>query len=119
MGFGFGIAGLIIGTISANVVMFALQFARLRRGLNGSLEGGHTLMITMRIVIASALLAGVSWAVWTLLDSVVGVSLPAQVISVGAAAAAGVLVYVRAVLIMRIPEAHQVSSLIRARLGRL
>jgi hypothetical protein len=27
-------------------------------------------------------------------------------------------VYVRAVLIMRIPEAHQVNELIRARLGR-
>jgi putative peptidoglycan lipid II flippase len=113
-----GIAGLIIGTITANIVMTALQFQRLRTGLNGRLEGGQTTMITVRILIASALLAGVSWVVWRLLDDLLGVSLPAQIVSVGAAAAAGVAIYVRAVLAMRIPEAHQVSAMIRARLGR-
>jgi putative peptidoglycan lipid II flippase len=113
-----GIAGLIIGTISANVVMTALQFYRLRTGLNGRLEGAQTTMITVRIVIASALLAGVSWAVWRLLDDLLGASLPAQIISVGGAAGAGLLIYIRAVLVMHIPEAHQVNTLIRARLGR-
>ncbi len=113
-----GIAGLIIGTITANIIMTALQFHRLRTGLNGRLEGAHTTMITTRIVVASALLAGVSWGVWKLLDELVGGSLPAQILSVGAAAGAGLFVYVRAVLLMRIPEAHQVSGMIRARLGR-
>ena len=113
-----GIAGLILGTIVANVVMTALQFYRLRVGLNGHLEGAQTTMITIRILIASALLAGVSWGVWKLLNDALGVSLPAQIVSVGGAAVAGGFVYVRAVLIMRIPEAHQVSSLIRGRLGR-
>ncbi len=113
-----GIAGLIIGTISANVVMTGLQFHRLRIGLNGRLEGAQTTMITARILIASALLAGVSWVVWKLLDELLGGSLAAEVVSVGAAAAAGLFVYVRAVLAMRIPEAHQVGNLIRARLGR-
>jgi putative peptidoglycan lipid II flippase len=113
-----GIAGLIIGTIAANIVMTVLQFHRLRTGLNGRLEGGQTTMITVRILIASALLAGVSWVVWKLLDDLLGVSLPAQIVSVGAAAAAGLAIYVRAVLLMRIPEAHQVSGMIRGRLGR-
>ncbi|HTD09936.1 MAG TPA: murein biosynthesis integral membrane protein MurJ [Solirubrobacteraceae bacterium] len=113
-----GIAGLIIGTIVANIVMTALQFYRLRIGLNGRLEGAHTIMITARIVVASAVLAGVSWAVWKLLDELLGTSLPAGIVSVGAAAAAGLFVYVRAVLMMRIPEAHQVSTMIRTRLGR-
>jgi putative peptidoglycan lipid II flippase len=113
-----GIAGLILGTIIANVVMTALQFYRLRVGLNGHLEGGQTTMITIRILIASALLAGVSWGVWKLLNDALGVSLPAQIVSVGGAALAGGFVYVRAVLIMRIPEAHQVRGLIRGRLGR-
>jgi putative peptidoglycan lipid II flippase len=113
-----GIAGLIIGTIVANMVMTALQFYRLRVGLNGRLEGAQTVMITARIVIASAILAGVSWVVWKLFEELLGVSLAAQIVSVGAAAGAGLLVYVRAVLIMRIPEAHQVSGMIRARLGR-
>jgi putative peptidoglycan lipid II flippase len=113
-----GIAGLIIGTISANIVMTGLQFHRLRIGLNGRLEGAQTTMITARILIASALLAGVSWVVWKLLDEALGSSLPAEIVSVGTAAAAGLFVYVRAVLAMRIPEAHQVGNLIRARLGR-
>jgi putative peptidoglycan lipid II flippase len=113
-----GIAGLIIGTIVANMVMTALQLQRLRAGLNGRLEGAQTLMITARITVASALLAGASWVVWKLLDHFLGTSLPAEIISVGAAAAAGLFVYIRAVLIMRIPEAHEVNQLIRARLGR-
>ncbi len=113
-----GIAGLIIGTITANIVMTALQLHRLRAGLNGRLEGAQTAMITTRILVASALLAGVSWVVWKLLDDLLGASLPAEIVSVGGAAAAGLAVYVRAVLLMRIPEAHQVSSMLRARLGR-
>lgn len=112
-----GIAGLIIGTITANVVMTALQFQRLRTGLNGRLEGAQTVMITARILVASALLAGTAWAVWKMLDSVLGASLPAEIVSVGAAGAAGLYVYVRAVFAMRVPEAHQVRRLIRAQLG--
>ena len=113
-----GIAGLIIGTLAANAVMTALQLRRLRAGFNGRLEGARTAMITARILLASTLLAAVSWAVWYGLDALLGRSLPAQIASVGAAGAAGVYVYSRAVLAMRVPEAHQVSRLIRAQLGR-
>jgi putative peptidoglycan lipid II flippase len=113
-----GIAGLIIGTITANIVMTGLQFYRLRAGLNGRLEGAQTLMITARILIASAVLGAVAWVVWKLLDELLGHSLPAEILAVGAAGVAGVFVYVRAVLAMRIPEAHQVGNMLRARLGR-
>lgn len=113
-----GIAGLIIGTVAANAVMTALQYHRLRIGFDGRLEGAQTVMITARILLASALLAAVSWVVWSSLDHLLGRSLPAQILSVGAAAAAGFAVYARAVLAMRIPEAHQVSRLIRTQLGR-
>jgi putative peptidoglycan lipid II flippase len=113
-----GIAGLIIGTVAANVVMTALQVHRLRIGFNGRMEGRQTTMITARILVASALLGGVSWVVWYGLDALLGRSLSAQVVSVGGAGAAGVLVYMRAVLAMRVPEAHQVSRLIRTQLGR-
>ena len=113
-----GIAGLIIGTVAANAVMTALQYHRLRIGFNGRLEGAQTIMITARILLASALLGVVSWVVWTVLHRLFGTSLPAQIISVGGAAGAGLFVYARAVLAMRIPEAHQVSRLIRTQLGR-
>ncbi len=113
-----GIAGLIIGTVAANAVMTYLQARRLREGLNGRLDGGQTTMITVRVLAASALLAGVSWVVWRLLDDLLGTSLIAQIASVGVAGLAGLFVYVRAVLAMRVPEAHQVNRLIRAQLGR-
>ncbi len=113
-----GISGLIIGTIAANVVMTGLQLQRLRRGLDGRVEGAQTLMITARILLASALLGVVSWAVWRGLDDALGTSLGAQLVSVGVAGLAGVLVYMRAVLAMRVPEAHQVMRLVRAQLGR-
>jgi putative peptidoglycan lipid II flippase len=113
-----GIAGLVIGTVVANAVMTALQLQRLRTGFNGRLEGAQTTMITARIAVASALLAGASWVVWYLLDSLIGRSLGAQIVSVGAAGAVGLWLYMRAVLAMHVPEAHQVSRLIRVRLGR-
>jgi putative peptidoglycan lipid II flippase len=114
----FGIAGLIIGTVLANAVMTALLLQRLRVGFNGRLEGSQTTMITARVLLAAALLALVSWATWYVLDRALGRSLPAQIVSVGSAGAAGTFVYARAVLAMRVPEAHQVSRLVRAQLGR-
>jgi putative peptidoglycan lipid II flippase len=114
----FGIAGLIIGTVAANAIMTALQIRHLRIGFNGYLEGAQTTMITARIAVAAALLAGVSWAVWRLLDGLLGTSLPAQLVSVGGAAGVGLFVYVRAVLAMRVPEARQVHRLIVTQLGR-
>jgi putative peptidoglycan lipid II flippase len=70
-----GIAGLVIGTAAANAVMTALQVRRLKTGFNGRLEGQQTVMITARIVVASALLAGVAWALWKGLDALLGRSL--------------------------------------------
>src|SRR5207248_2103726 len=52
-----GIAGLVIGTAAANVVMTVLQRYRLRIGFNGYLEGGQTLMITVRILVATVIMA--------------------------------------------------------------
>jgi putative peptidoglycan lipid II flippase len=113
-----GIAGLVIGTAVANAVMTALQLQRLRRGFNGRLEGTQTLMITARIALASALLAGCAWFTWWALDSLLGRSLPAQIASVGAAALVGTWVYTRAALAMRIPEAQRVLDLVRSRVAR-
>jgi putative peptidoglycan lipid II flippase len=113
-----GIAGLVIGTFVANALMTALQLRRLRTGFNNRLEGRQTMMITARIAAASVVLAAVSWIVWYLLDRLLGRTLPAQLVSVGAAAAAGGFIYMQAVLRMGIPEAGQVRALVLARFGR-
>jgi putative peptidoglycan lipid II flippase len=102
---------------AANAVMTALQLRRLRSGFNGQLEGRQTTMITARIAVASVLLAGASWIVWYALDRLLGRSFPAQLVSVGAAAAVGGAIYMLAVLRMGIPEARQVRRLVLARFG--
>ncbi len=114
----FGIAGLVIGTVAANVVMTWLQLRRLRMGFNGRLEGAQTLMITIRILIATAIITAVGYFIWKGLDSVLGTSLVAQILAVGIAVTAAGALYARLVLLMRIPEARQIESLIKGRLRR-
>jgi putative peptidoglycan lipid II flippase len=113
-----GIAGLVIGTAAANAVMTALQLRRLRAGFNGRIEGGQTVMITARILAASAALALVSWAIWKGLDVALGTSLLGQLLSVGVALTVGSALYARLVLAMRIPEARQIQGLVMGRLRR-
>jgi putative peptidoglycan lipid II flippase len=111
-----GIAGLVIGTVSANVVMTLLQLRRLRIGFNGHLEGAQTMMITVRILVATALTTAVGYFVWKGLDSLLGLSLIAQIISVGVSLTAAGALYMRLVLVMRIPEARQIESLVLNRI---
>ena len=75
-------------------------------------------MITIRILLASALMAAVAWGVWSLLDGPLGRSLIAQLISVGFAIAAATAIYAWLVLAMRIPEARQIQHFVLGRLGR-
>ncbi len=111
-----GIAGLVIGTAVANAVMTTLQFYRLRTGFNGHLEGAQTLMITARILVASAADGGARPGHLAALNALLGHSLPAQIVSVGFALSVGLAVYGKAVLTMRIPEARQIEALITGRL---
>jgi putative peptidoglycan lipid II flippase len=111
-----GIAGPVIGTVAANVVMTGLQLRRLRIGFNGRLEGAQTTMVTVRILVATAIATPLAYFVWKGLDSVLGLSLVAQIISVGVALAVAGMVYGWLVLRMRIPEARQIEQLITSRL---
>ena len=111
-----GIAGLVIGTAVANIVMTALQLRRMRAGLGGRLDGHQTLMITARVLIAAVVMAAIARGIWVGLDHVVGLSLIGQIVSVGVALAVAAAVYGKLVLVMRIPEARQIRQLV---LGRL
>ena len=111
-----GIAGLVLGTVSANVVMTWLQLRRLRIGFNGRLELAQTTMVTVRILLATVITTAVAWLVWKGISSVIGISLVAGIIAVGVALAAAGVLYARLVLVMRIPEARQIEALILSRL---
>ncbi len=111
-----GIAGLIIGTLVANIFMAWLQARRLKLGFNGRLEGPQTTMITVRICVATAIATGLAYLIWKGLDSLLGPAFIAQLISVGLALAVAGALYFRLVLLMRIPEARQIEALVRSRL---
>ena len=111
-----GIAGLVIGTAVANIVMTWLQIRRLKVGFNGRLDLDQTTMITVRILAASILTAAIARGAYQLIHAITGTSVIAQLVSVGFAVAAGGAFYAKAVLAMRIPEARQIEALI---LGRL
>lgn len=113
----FGIAGLVLGTVAANIAMAAGQAWGLRRLLGGSLEGGATAAAVARVALASAVMAAVAWFVWWGLDDALGRSLPAQLIAVGAAIAAGGCFYVAMVLRSRLEEGQQIYRIVAARLG--
>ena len=112
-----GIQGLVIGTAVANIVMTYLQINRLRHGFNGRLEGGQTLMITARILVASILTGGIARGVWVLLNAEVGSSLLiGRLFAIGVAVAVAGAFYGYAALSMQIPEARQIERLLRERL---
>ncbi len=113
-----GIQGLVIGTVSANLVMTILQLYRLRTGFNGRLEGGQTLMITARIAVATVIMAAVAWGLFKGFDSLLGTSFVGQIVSLGIAGAVACVLYAKLALRMRIPEARQIELLIRQRLGK-
>jgi putative peptidoglycan lipid II flippase len=110
-----GIAGLIIGTVVANIVMTFLQVRRLRIGFNGRLELGQTTMITARILIATAISTVLGYFIWKGSDQLIGVSLIAQVVSMSLGLGAAGVAYGWLVLRMRVPEARQIEQLVLSR----
>jgi putative peptidoglycan lipid II flippase len=114
----FGIAGLVIGTAVASLGMMLSQAWVLRRELHRPDEDRRTLEAFVRIAAVSAVAGGVSWLVWRGLDEVVGRSTRGQIVSVGGGLVAGTVLYVFAVLALRIKEAEQIRGLIAGRLRR-
>jgi putative peptidoglycan lipid II flippase len=112
----FGVGGIVVGTAVASAAMTYGQARYLRRELGGRLEAGRTLAGVLRMTAAAAALGAVAYGVHWALDDVLGRSLAGQVVSVGVALVAGLLVYAGAVLMMRIPEALQIEALVSGRL---
>ena len=110
----FGVAGVVIGTVVATIAMSVAQAAVLRHDLGG-IEVGRTVAAMVRMLLAAALLAAVSYLVWRALDAALGRSLAAQVVSVGTGIAAGGAVYALAAVALRVPEARQIVELVALR----
>jgi putative peptidoglycan lipid II flippase len=112
-----GIGGVVLGTVVSTAAMTVGQAFFLRRRIGG-LQLMTTIRATARILVASAVLGGVAYGSWWLLDDVLGRSLLAQVISVGGALTLGSAAYAAVVLALRVPEARQIVDLFARRLRR-
>jgi putative peptidoglycan lipid II flippase len=109
-----GVGGIVAATAIATTASVIAQCVILRR-LLGGLELGRLLDAGARISLAAVALAAVSYAIWDLLDGVLGRDLPGQIVSLGVALAAGGLVYLGAARLLRIPELDQIMRLLRRR----
>jgi putative peptidoglycan lipid II flippase len=110
----FGVGGIVAGTgIGTSAAVFAQAYV-LRREFGG-LELGRLLSTTIRISIASLVLAAVSWLVWDGLDSLLGRSTVAQIISLGTGMTLGAVAYLGSAWVLRIAELEQILRLLRRR----
>ena len=109
-----GIGGVVLGTTVSNVVLCVLEARMLRRGLGG-LELDRTLRAMLLIVPAAAILGVVAFGVWSGVDSVLGRSLPAQLVAMALALGLGGLAYAAVLLRSGLPEARQILDLLTRR----
>ena len=110
----FGVAGIVGATAIATAASVMIQTVLLRNRLGG-IEFGRFLQSCLRIVIASAVLAGVSYEIWDLLDQALGRGLVAQIIALGAGLGLGGAAYVAVCQLLKVPELDQVLALVRRR----
>src|ERR671930_110923 len=96
-----GIPGIVIGTGVSSAAMTLAQMHFLRRELHGRLDTKRTLVVTAQITVAAALLAGVSYGTWYVLDHALGVGLIAQLLSGGLGFEVGIAVPAAIFLIHR------------------
>ena len=107
-----GVGGIVAATVLATVASVVVQGVILRRMLNG-LELGRLLDTGIRIAVAAAALAAVSFGVWDILDGALGRGLLGQIVSLGAALGLGGVVYVGVAKLLRIGELEQIMRLVR------
>jgi len=112
----FGVWGIPLATAICNIAGTWALLVVLRRRIR-RVEGGAIASTTIRVVVASAAVAAVAWAIWHPLDSALGRSFPAQVVSLGTALGASILVYLLSCRVLRVRELDALLSL-RTRLRR-
>ena len=113
----FGVWGIPLATAVCNIAGVWALLVLLRRRL-GRIELTSIASMTARVVVASAVVAAVSWLVWRPLDSVLGRSFPAQLVSLGAALLAAVAAYVLCCRLLRVRELDALLALSRRVLRR-
>ena len=110
----FGIWGIPLSTSIVNIAGTWALIVLFRRRVGG-FEMGETVRSFVLVGVASAVLAAVGWWVWHLLDSALGRSLPAQIVSLGFGLLAGYAAFLGACRLLGVRELETISRLRRLR----
>jgi putative peptidoglycan lipid II flippase len=110
----FGTWGIALATAVVNMAGAAALYYLMRRRV-GPLDGPRTLSAIVRIVAASAVVAGLAYLVWKPLDSTFGRSFAAQLVSLGAALVVAVAGYLGLCRLLRVEELAVLRDLVRSR----
>ena len=105
----FGVWGIPLATAVVNVAGTWALFMLLRRRL-GRMHGGEIAQTVARVALVSAAVAVVAWIVWKPLDSALGRSFGAQVVSLGLALAAAGFTYLVGCRALRVRELDALAS---------
>jgi putative peptidoglycan lipid II flippase len=108
----FGIWGLPLATSIVNIAGSAALLLLLRRRL-GRLELSETMRTVVLVTVASAILAGVAYGVWSLLDRALGGSFGAALVALLVALATGLGAYAVSCRLLGVRELETLLSLRR------
>jgi putative peptidoglycan lipid II flippase len=109
-----GIWGIPLSTSLVNIAGTWALLVLLRRRMGG-FELAETARSFVLVTVASVALAAVSWTAWRLLDSGLGRSLPAQVVSLGLGLVLGYAAFFGACRVLGVGELETMLRLRRAR----
>jgi len=107
-----GIGGVVAGTVVATAAMTYGQARYLRRH-TGGLDLRRTLRTAAVVTAGSAVLGGVAYGAWWLLDDLLGRTLPAQLVSVGGALTLGAAAYAAVIAAGRVQEWQLLAARLR------
>jgi putative peptidoglycan lipid II flippase len=110
----FGIWGIPLSTSIVNIAGTGALILLFRRRMGG-FEMGETVRSFILVTVASAVLAAVAWWGWYLLDSALGRSLPAQIVSLGFGLTVGFAAFLGACRLLGVRELETVWRLRRLR----
>lgn len=109
-----GVGGVTLATALVSTFNF-FGLMVLLRGQIGSVDARRLVSSAGRAVASLVPLALTAYGVWMLIDTQLGRSVPAQIVSVGGGYAAGFLAYAVAARLLRMEELGQVAGVIRRR----
>jgi putative peptidoglycan lipid II flippase len=111
-----GTWGIPLATAICNIAGTWALLIALRRRMR-RIDGGAIASTTVRVAFASAVVGAVAWVIWRPLDSALGRSFPAQVVSLGASLSVAILGYLLCCRLLRVRELSALLGL-RTRLRR-